>query len=431
MKTEQMELEKEDLVLQTKSFFAFFSHLCYNMQSNEGVVCMRNKKIRILFSAFSLAQLLGGFQLAKADSMSDAIYQYKVFMNSPAKEYLEEYLTEDENHEFEGISQDGITLEEVNFRKGPSIYYDVIRMLDREEHVEVLGVCDNDWYLVRSRDTIGFVYGEYLRVISPEFKESQKLDYRPTFLCAVEAVSGANVRKSPDVKTGIILGGLNTGDRLPAYERLENGWYHVDFHGEDAYIYGELVKEIYATSVENYPMIYVMNDAPFRSEPYGDAISSVSANQILYLLGENQDYFFTQVNGNFGYIGKSHCERLTDTYVVVDISDQILKIYHRGEEIFSTYVVTGKDSTPTYEGAFYIRSKERNVILRGIDYATPVEWWMPFDGGRGLHDASWREYFGGDIYHWGGTHGCVNMPAEVTPYVYNILHVGDRVFVKK
>ena len=70
MKTEQMELEKEDLVLQTKSFFAFFSHLCYNMQSNEGVVCMRNKKIRILFSAFSLAQLLGGFQLAKADSIN-------------------------------------------------------------------------------------------------------------------------------------------------------------------------------------------------------------------------------------------------------------------------------------------------------------------------------------------------------------------------
>ena len=56
---------------------------------------------------------------------------------------------------------------------------------------------------------------------------------------------------------------------------------------------------------------------------------------------------------------------------------------------------------------------------------------MPFDGGRGLHDASWREYFGGDIYHFGGTHGCVNMPSEITPYVYDTLHVGDRVFIKE
>lgn len=392
---------------------------------------MNNKKLRVFLSAFSILQLLGGAKLVKADSVSDAIYNYKTFINSPAKENLVEYLREDEDHEFDGMRQDGITLEEVNFRQGPSTYYDVIRTLGEEEHVEVLGVCDNDWYLVRSKGTIGFVYGEYLRVVSPEFKESQKLEYKPTFLYAIEAVSGANVRKSPDVKTGIILGGLNEGDQLPAYERLENNWYHVDFHGEDAYVYGELVKEIYATSIDDYPMIYVMEDASFRREPYGEGISTVLANQYLYLLGENQDYFFTQVNGKFGYIGKNHCERLTDTYVVVDISDQILKIYQRGEEILSTYVVTGKDSTPTYPGAFYLRTKEKNVILRGIDYATPVEYWMPFDGGRGLHDASWREYFGGDIYHFGGTHGCVNMPEEVTPKIYELLHPGDRVFVKE
>ena len=33
---------------------------------------------------------------------------------------------------------------------------------------------------------------------------------------------------------------------------------------------------------------------------------------------------------------------------------------------------------------------------------------MPFDGGIGFHDASWRDEFGGDIYLTDGSHGCIN-----------------------
>ena len=35
---------------------------------------------------------------------------------------------------------------------------------------------------------------------------------------------------------------------------------------------------------------------------------------------------------------------------------------------------------------------------------------MPFNGGIGFHDASWRNTFGGTIYKKNGSHGCVNMP---------------------
>ncbi len=410
---------------------------------------MKNRKLRVLMSAFSLISLLG-IKNVKADTLDsekdierigNVIYNYQTINNSIAKENLSDYLNEDECHSFEEMHQDGITLDEVNFREGPSIYHNIIRMLDSEEHLEVLGRCDNDWYLVRSNKTVGFVYGEYLRAISPEFKESQKLEYRPVFLCGIEAIHGANIRKSPDVKNGVIIGGLDTGDRLPAYERLDNGWYHVDYQGEDGYIFGDLVKEIYASSIDDYPMVYTMEDAPFVEEPYGNSIEKVPAGNYYYVLGENQDYYYTQINGRFGYLGKNHCERMTDTYVVVDISDQELKLYNRGVELLSTKVVTGSYDMPTYEGAFYIRSKGRDVILRGPGYETPVEYWMPFDGGRGLHDAAWRTEFGqyrgehgeilGDIREYWGTHGCVNMPADITPFIYDTVHVGDRVFVKE
>ena len=38
--------------------------------------------------------------------------------------------------------------------------------------------------------------------------------------------------------------------------------------------------------------------------------------------------------------------------------------------------------------------------------------------GIGLHDASWRGSFGGNIYKWNGSHGCINMPWNGAKYIY-------------
>ena len=119
----------------------------------------------------------------------------------------------------------------------------------------------------------------------------------------------------------------------------------------------------------------------------------------------------------------------------------MLKVYHRGEELLSTYVVTGSEETPTYPGAYYVLNKAHDVVLRGINYELPVKDWVRFHEGRGFHDASWRESFGkyygpdgeelGAIRDYFGTHGCVNMDKNISPIFYDMVHVGDRVFVKE
>ena len=50
-------------------------------------------------------------------------------------------------------------------------------------------------------------------------------------------------------------------------------------------------------------------------------------------------------------------------------------------------------------------------------------------GNVGLHDASWRTEFGGDIYQWEGSHGCVNMPYEQALVIYSNIDVGTPVVV--
>jgi hypothetical protein len=83
-----------------------------------------------------------------------------------------------------------------------------------------------------------------------------------------------------------------------------------------------------------------------------------------------------------------------NSYVEVDLGRQHVWMYVDGICILDTDCVTGnKGNHDTREGYFFLTGKNRNAILRGWNdngtrYASPVSFWMPFDGGIGLHDAS-------------------------------------------
>ncbi|MEG0215435.1 MAG: L,D-transpeptidase, partial [Hungatella sp.] len=68
--------------------------------------------------------------------------------------------------------------------------------------------------------------------------------------------------------------------------------------------------------------------------------------------------------------------------------------------------------------------KERNATLKGENYATPVSYWMPFNGNIGMHDAGWRSSFGGSIYKTGGSHGCVNLPPAAAKTIFENIEKG-------
>ena len=99
-----------------------------------------------------------------------------------------------------------------------------------------------------------------------------------------------------------------------------------------------------------------------------------------------------------------------NTYVEINLSKQHLYFYKNGSlvtegDIVSGNVINGK-ATPG--GVYSLKYKERNAVLVGDDYRSPVNFWMPFNNNIGIHDASWRGSFGGEIYITGGSHGCVN-----------------------
>ena len=121
-----------------------------------------------------------------------------------------------------------------------------------------------------------------------------------------------------------------------------------------------------------------------------------------------------------------------DTYVEVCISLQEMWCYENGSLIVDTPVVTGNpnlnNGTPS-GGVWAIDAKMTDYTLVGADYRVPVKYWMPFNENVGIHDLQSRYYFGGSIYLYGGSHGCVNTPLDAVEQIYNAVSEGTAVIV--
>ena len=120
-----------------------------------------------------------------------------------------------------------------------------------------------------------------------------------------------------------------------------------------------------------------------------------------------------------------------DSYIEVNLTAQHLFVYKNGQRVLESDFVSGNPylGNGTHTGAYSIKSMQRDAVLRGADYATPVSYWMPFNGGEGIHDANWRGSFGGQIYKTNGSHGCLNMPPSVAAQIYSVVSTGYPVLV--
>ncbi len=120
-----------------------------------------------------------------------------------------------------------------------------------------------------------------------------------------------------------------------------------------------------------------------------------------------------------------------DTYIEVDMTEQKMYYYENGELKLETDIVTGNTGRRmgTPEGINYVYGKQKNRILRGPGYASPVKYWMPVKGNIGIHDASWRSEFGGSIYQTNGSHGCINTPTEQMAELYDMVELGTPVIM--
>lgn len=120
-----------------------------------------------------------------------------------------------------------------------------------------------------------------------------------------------------------------------------------------------------------------------------------------------------------------------DTYVEINLTAQHLYFYKNGNLVVDSDFVSGNISkgNGTPVGAYPVTYTERNATLKGENYSSDVSFWMPYCGNVGMHDASWRSTFGGNIYKRNGSHGCVNLPYAAAKTIFENIAAGYPVLV--
>lgn len=126
-------------------------------------------------------------------------------------------------------------------------------------------------------------------------------------------------------------------------------------------------------------------------------------------------------------------DEIGKTYIEISLSEQHLYYFKNGKLKLDSPIVSGLDSSAerrTNKGVGMIYGRRDHGYLRGSSWNTYVNWFMPFNyNGQGMHDATWRSSFGGNIYKYNGSHGCVNMPLDKAGKLYKMTDNGVPVIV--
>lgn len=121
---------------------------------------------------------------------------------------------------------------------------------------------------------------------------------------------------------------------------------------------------------------------------------------------------------------------LGNTYIEVNLTEQHLYYYKDGKVEVDSPLVSGTMTRDRFTppGVYFLTYKTTDRVLRGApgpdgnpSYEAHVNFWMPFNGGIGLHDASWRGSYGGTIYRYRGSHGCINLPYKAAKAIYGLI----------
>lgn len=108
------------------------------------------------------------------------------------------------------------------------------------------------------------------------------------------------------------------------------------------------------------------------------------------------------------------------TWIRVDLGEQLISVFRAGHEIGTSVIVYGGDNKETPGGTFHILAKDKDHRSSIYDAAMPYTLQLTGDG-VSIH---------GSTVRWGAaTHGCIGVPLEFARRLFDEARVGDEVVI--
>lgn len=121
-----------------------------------------------------------------------------------------------------------------------------------------------------------------------------------------------------------------------------------------------------------------------------------------------------------------------DRWISIDLLEQTLAVYDKGELVFATLLSSGLPGWWTQPGVFQVYSKLEHDDMSGAFaadrsdyyYLQDVPWVLYFDKARALHGAYWHSGYG-----YPRSHGCVNLSPADAHWLFDWADKGTYVYV--
>lgn len=348
-------------------------------------------------------------------------------------------------------------------RKTPqSFEIDTMIQFNEEKLKEAVGAlhCFDEAQVVKPQDAAmsEYVSGQGYHVIPAV--EGNELDKEKVETGAAEAVNGLQRELSLEELDAYVKPGVSSDDavllaRVQALNKFVNvrvtytfgdsrevlsgdtikDWAGIDDNG-NAYVSSGAVTEYVKSLASKYD---TFNKAKTLNTSYGKTVritggsygwridQAAEADELAAIIRSGESKTREPV-----YKQKAVSHGANDygsTYVEINLTAQHLFYYKNGSLLVESDFVSGSEAKgwATPAGVYPLTYKQKDAVLKGENYKTPVDYWMPFNGGIGLHDATWRSSFGGTLFKNGGSHGCINLPHSAAQKMFENISAGTPV----
>ena len=301
-------------------------------------------------------------------------------------------------------------------------------------------------------------------------------------------IDAEEINDKPIIVTGIESNGKYTFIELPTGEKayVDNGYLVKCANiNKTAYVnypentYSKLNKDAYLYGNSGIYLRYLYCDEVCRVNATNGEYSYITLNDGTngYVLNDVLVSNYQKVNGS-AFVAKDtrlysdkglsnvyritddeiiYVEYITDRYAVIYDSQRNVELYlnpamldgnfidvklaSQRMDCYLDYQVTGswnirsgKDGTPTCEGAYDIDEKVSDWEFTTFP-GSYAKHWIPIstETQQGIHDlvGDDEENYGNESYHTYGSHGCIRVPRDASQFVYDNYNIGDMVLVRK
>lgn len=111
---------------------------------------------------------------------------------------------------------------------------------------------------------------------------------------------------------------------------------------------------------------------------------------------------------------KKEVEDIGQSYIEVDLSNQMLWLTLNGKTVLSTPIVSGDESREkaTSEGVYRLKGKSEKVEILEKGEKKSVDKFIFINSQNGICDSSWKTFFGGTAYKNDGSDGYIYVPKD-------------------